>query len=274
MLSVQAVFPVHQSREYRHIGHLTAGHTGLHLSAAQVLPHLFHQELLHPVNEFCSLVIKHVRVIEGLDLFVLRVSKRRVRGAEELHRAASTVLRGNQIHTASLPPLVIFCGPGDQLQCLGRVVRGLWKGLYSLLSLVQNRPCIGRCSDLHMIGRNGRLQPPTTNVHLHDIVLQSVTGKIGKPDRALAALLQNHCLQALALVTVIGDHGAAGNPADLLLSPVDRHARAHHAPVQQGDGKNPLRECGEVSKIPVHDALECLILCSECLPAYKAAFAL
>ena len=66
-----------------------------------------------------------------------------------------------------------------------RVVRGLWKGLYSLLSLVQNRPCIGRCSDLHMIGRNGRSQPPTTNVHLHNIVLQSVTGKIGKPDRAL-----------------------------------------------------------------------------------------
>ncbi len=62
--------------------------------------------------------------------------------------------------------------------------------------------------------------------------------------------------QALALGDVVGDHGAAGDPADLLLAPVDGHTGPHDAPVQQGDGLDAAGQGGAVGEVPVHDAPE------------------
>ena len=54
---------------------------------------------------------------------------------------------------------------------------------------------------------------------LHYVVRQNVAVYIAQADGPLGGLLGDDRLQSLALSNVVGDHGAAGDPAHLLLAP-------------------------------------------------------
>ncbi len=49
--------------------------------AAQILPHLLHQQLLHGVDELGALIIEDILIIEGHDFLVLGVPAGGIAGA-------------------------------------------------------------------------------------------------------------------------------------------------------------------------------------------------
>ena len=258
-LAVEAVLPVHQRGEHRHVGHLAAEGTGLHLGAAEVGPHLLHQQLLHLVDELGALIVEDFLVIEGQHLLVLGVAAAGIAAGQHAHGAAGGVLGGDQVDALLLPPLVVLQRAGQQLQRLGgTVARGHL--VFLLLQAVDQRTGIGRRGHAHVAGGNDGLQALAADVHLHLFVLQNVTVDIAQADGTLAAGLQNDGGQALALALEVGDHGAAGDPAHLPAVLVDLHAAAHDAAVQQGDGRDLPGQDGQVAEIPVHMSDKGLVL--------------
>ena len=92
VLPVQTVLKIHQGGEHRRVGHLAAGDTGLHFSAAEVFLHFLHQELLGLINKLGALVVENIFVVEGLGLSVLRIAEVGIGTGKELHRPAGGVL--------------------------------------------------------------------------------------------------------------------------------------------------------------------------------------
>ena len=164
-LAVNAVLPVHQCGEHRHIGHLPAEGAGLHLGAAEVGPHLLHQQPLHLVDELGALVVEHLLVIEGQHLLVLGVPAGGVAAAEQPHGAAGRVLGGDEVHALLLPPLVVLQRLLQQRQRLGRAVAAA-HAAGVLLRAVQQRAGKGRCAYAHVPGGDGGLQPLAPDIHL------------------------------------------------------------------------------------------------------------
>ena len=254
VLAVQTVLPVHQGGESGHVAHLSADDTGLHLGAAQILPHLLRQQLLHGVDELGALIVEYILIIEGDDLLVLSVPAGGIAGRQQLHRPAGGVLRRDEVDALALAPLVVILRQMQQLQRLGGPVGGLRHLV--LRPPVQQRAGIRRSPHAHVTGGDHGLQPAAPDVHLHYVVRQNVAVHIAQADGPLGGLLGDDRLQSLALSNVVGDHGAAGDPAHLLLSPVYRHSGPHDAPIQQSDGQNTAGQGGAVGEIPVHDAPE------------------
>ena len=91
----------------------------------------------------------------------------------------------------------------------------------------------------HVAGGYHSLEPAAPDINLHRIANRCIAVQYGKADRPLAGLVQDNSLPTLTLEDVIGNHGAAGDKADLPVSIVYLHARAHDTFVQQGDGQNP-----------------------------------
>ena len=259
LLAVEAVFPVHQGGEHRHVGHLAAEGPGLHLGAAEIGPHLLGQHPLHLVDELGALIIEHLLLIEGQDLLVLGIAAGRVAAGQQAHGPAGGILRGDQVHALLLPPDVVLNGLVQQSQGLaGAVASG--HGADLLLLTVQQGAGEGRRAHAHVPGGDHGLEPLAPDVHLHGVIHQHVAVDIAQTDGPLAAGLQDHGGQALALGLEIGHHGAAGDPAHQLVASIDFHPSPHDAPVQQGDGGDPPGQGGHVGEVPVHVADKCLVL--------------
>jgi len=77
-LAVTAVDVIDHRTEDRRIGHLPADHTSLNLHAAQKRAQLLFQQSLYFAYEICALIVKHLRLCEGLDLLVLAVPAGRI----------------------------------------------------------------------------------------------------------------------------------------------------------------------------------------------------
>ena len=250
-LAVNAVLPVHQCGEYRHVGHLTAEGTRFHLGAAEVGTHFLHQQPLHLVDEFRTLVIEYLLVVEGQHLLVLGVPAGRVAAAEQPHGAAGGVLGGDEVHALLLPPLVVLQRFFQQLQRLGCAIAGA-DAVCVLLRAVQQRAGKGRCAHAHVAGGDDGLQPLAPDIHLHGVVLQNVVVDIAQADGALAAGLQNDGGQALTLGLEVGHHGAAGDPSHQLAALIDLHTRPHDAAIQQRDGSDLPGQAGHIGEVTIH----------------------
>ena len=253
VLAVQAVFEVHQGGEHRHVAHLAADDPGFHLAAAEECFHLLHQQLLHLVDELGALVVEHIGVIEALDLLMLGVAEGGVAHAEEPHGPGGGHLRGDQVHAPLLPPGVVLRRLLQQLQGCRAAVRRR-RCLLVLIGGIEDGPGVGGRVGAQVVGRDHCGDAAAPDIHLHPVLVQHVAGDVGQTNGPHGALLQNDRLQALPLVGIIGDHGAAGDIADLLLAPVDRHPGPHNAPAQKGDRADAPGQHGEVGEIPVHDA--------------------
>ena len=151
VLPVQPVLPVHEGGEGGHIGHLAADGPGFHLGAAQILTHLLHQQLLHPVNELGALIIEDVFVVEGFNFFMLGVPESGIRGTQQLYGPAGGILRGNQVDALLLPPHMVLGCPMEQIRCVGNPVAGAGSGS-QMIQAVENGPGIGRGIHTHMVG--------------------------------------------------------------------------------------------------------------------------
>ena len=118
-----------------------------------------------------------------------------------------------------------------------------------------------------MVGGNHSLEPLTADVHFHLVVFQHVAVNVAQSDGPLGGFVQNDSLQAFPLGAVVRDHGAAGDPADLAVAPIDGHTGPHHAPVQQCDGLNAPGQVSHVGEVPIHDPAEGGILLLQGSPA-------
>ena len=161
---------------------------------------------------------------------------------------------------------MVLHGPADKLQGLGRPVAGR-VGALLLVGAVEDGPGEGGRVHPHVVGGYHGLEPLAADIHLDLVILQGVAVHDGKADGPLGGLLQDDGLQSLALVAVVGHHGAAGDEADLLTALVHRHPRPHDALVQQGDGQDAPGQVRRVGEIPVLDALERLVLLRQGLAA-------
>ena len=139
----------------------------------------------------------------------------------------------------------------QQLQRLGRAVAAA-HAVYILLRAVQQRAGEGRRAHAHVAGGDDGLQPSAPDIHLHGVVLQNVAVDVAQADGTLAAGLQNHGGQALALSLEVGHHGAAGDPAHQPIALIDLHARPHDAAIQQRDGGDLPGQAGHVGKVTIH----------------------
>ncbi len=139
----------------------------------------------------------------------------------------------------------------QQLQRLGRAVAAA-HAVYILLRAVQQRAGEGRRAHAHVAGGDDGLQPSAPDIHLHGVILQNVAVDVAQADGTLAAGLQNHGGQALALSLEVGHHGAAGDPAHQPIALIDLHARPHDAAIQQRDGGDLPGQAGHVGKVTIH----------------------
>ena len=258
-LAVEAVLPVHQGGEHRHVGHLAAEGTGLHLGAAEVGPHFLHQQLLHPVDELSALIVEDVLIIEGQHLLMLGVAAAGVAAGQDANGAAGGILGGDQVDALLLPPLVILQRLRQQLQCLGGTVAAAHL-VFLLLHAVDEGTGVGRCGHAHVTGGDDGLQALAADVHLYLVVLQNVAVDVAQADGALAAGLQNDGLKSLTLALEVGHHGAAGDPAHMLAVLVDLHTGTHDAAIQQGDGRDLPGQDAQVAEIAIHMLDEGLML--------------
>ena len=182
---------------------------------------------------------------------MLGIAAGRVAAGQQAHGPAGGILRGDQVHALLLPPDVVLNGLVQQSQGLaGAVASG--HGADLLLLTVQQGAGEGRRAHAHVPGGDHGLEPLAPDVHLHGVIHQHVAVDIAQTDGPLAAGLQDHGGQALALGLEIGHHGAAGDPAHQLVASIDFHPSPHDAPVQQGDGGDPPGQGRHVGEVPVH----------------------
>ena len=269
-LAVEAVLPVHQGGEYRHVGHLTAESTGLYLGAAEVGAHLLHQQLLHLVDELRALIVEDILIVEGQHLLVLGVAAAGVAAGQDADGAAGGILGGDQVDALLLPPLVVLQRLGQQLQRLGSAVAAAHL-VFLLLHAVDEGTGVGRRGHAHVAGGNDGLQPLAAHVHLHGVVLQNVAVDVAQADSTLAAGLQNDGLKALALALEVGHHGAAGDPAHQLVALIDLHTGTHDAAIQQRDRRDLPGQDAQVAEVTIHVPDEGLVLLFQRLAADEVA---
>ena len=197
---------------------------------------------------------------------MLGVPESGIRGTQQLYGPAGGILRGNQVDALLLPPHTVLGCPMEQIRCVGNPVAGAGSGS-QMIQAVENGPGIGRGIHTHMVGGNHCLEPLTADVHFHLVVFQHVAVNVAQSDGPLGGFVQNDSLQAFPLGAVVRDHGAAGDPADLAVAPVDGHTGPHHAPVQQCDGLNAPGQVSHVGEVPIHDPAEGGILLLQGSPA-------
>ena len=147
---------------------------------------------------------------------------------------------------------MVAVGAQQQVQRRLRLIDDLLRGK---LGAVDDRAGEGRRHVVQVpLGDHGA-QALAAHVDLHGLVVQNVAVDIAQADRALDDVVGELGLQALVFTAVVGDHRAAGDPADLLALIVYGHARTHDAAVEQRDGADAARQRRHVGKVAVHDAL-------------------
>lgn len=141
---------------------------------------------------------------------MLGIPEGRVGGAQQLHRPAGGVLRGDQVDALLLPPQVVFSGPAEEIGSVSGPVAGTGsRG--QIVQAVENGPGKGWGIHPHVIGGDDSLQPLAPDVYLHLVVFQHVAVDVAQADGPLGRFVQYDRLQALALSPVVGNHGAAGD---------------------------------------------------------------
>ena len=270
VLAVKAVLPVHKGREGGGVGHLAADNSGLYLAAAKIAAHLLYQHLLNLVYELGALIVEYIAVVESLYLLMLGIAEGGVGCAQHLHRTAGGVFGGDKVYAALLTPAMVFQRLGEQGDGLGGVVVN-YNCLLLFGGTIQQGTGVGGSHYAHMHCGDNCLKALAAHVYLYDIILEGIAVDVAQADGALCGLIKYYGLKAFALCHVIGNHGAAGCPANLLVTLVDGHAAAHYALVKESDGHYPAGESGKVREVAVVYALKGLILNGQMLAAYVIA---
>ena len=114
-----------------------------------------------------------------------------------------------------------------------------------------------------------RLQALSSDIDLDDVVLAEVRVNVAQSDCTPCHLVGENGLGALALGQIAGDHRSAGDPAGKLSVPVDFHARAHDAAVNELDCLDALGNSCNIGEVLVLDAQCAFLLDCEGFASYE-----
>jgi len=188
------------------------------------------------------------------------------------------VLRRDEVDALGLAPQMVLLGGGDEVLHLLGIGIGAGSSRFDL-HIGKDRADIGRGVLTDMVADDLGGLTAAADVDFNVEVLADAAVHVGKADGALAGLVGEDALEALALGLVIRDHGAGGDIANLLaLSPcvlaVDREALTQNALALEIDGLDAVRQVLDRGIVAVHDLLERLKLLLERFAADEIALGL